>query len=290
MTTKTIAELKNLIGANLKGVKLVDKNLADRVAYAINHKATKTDLTGLLSETKKVLGDKFVTKVATPVNAEEKVVKPLFNIKGGETTKKPVEASLKPVEKKEAPKETPKETPKATKVEAKVEPKKVMEKSAKKADGATKPALDDRIVPLVSGKFFPEEIKIGEDTYRIDHEIKSIKDLMNFEVGEIEFAFAWTKRRLRQFSYFNDWLGHPKSFPHDLDTAQLIYVSDEGRVAYAVSDTTEVPYTILPQDFEEIDGVRVAGDIEFHIYKRVEEPKKEIPKKETPKPVEKEAK
>ena len=112
---------------------------------------------------------------------------------------------------------------------------------------------------------FPDTIKVDGETYEIAHEVKTIKDLLD---GEFEFAFYWTKRHLRQFPYFNGRLGQPTSFKNDLDTAQLIYVSDEGRVAYCVSDATEVPYTILPSDLEEVDGLRFVNGCEFQIYRR----------------------
>ena len=86
---------------------------------------------------------------------------------------------------------------------------------------------------------------------------------------EIVFAYYWTKRHLKQFSYFGGWLGQPKSFDNDLDLATAIYVSDEKKVSYQVSMYTEAIYTILPTDFEETDGVRVAGGIEYQIYRAV---------------------
>ena len=88
---------------------------------------------------------------------------------------------------------------------------------------------------------------------------------------DIMFAYYWTKRHLKQFTYFGGWVGQPKSFDNDLDLATAIYISDEKKVAYQVSNYTEAIYTIIPTDLEVADdGIRYAGGIEFQIYRGVE--------------------
>ena len=116
---------------------------------------------------------------------------------------------------------------------------------------------------------FPTKIKVGDDIYELAEDIKTMEDLfkaLNAD-EDIVFAYYWTKRHLKQFDYFSRWLGQPKSFDNDLDLATCIYVSDEQKVSYQVSMYTEAVYTILPEDLEETEGVRVAGGIEFQIYR-----------------------
>ena len=118
---------------------------------------------------------------------------------------------------------------------------------------------------------FPKTIEVGDAKYELAEDIKTLEDLYEAlnKDEEIVFAYYWTKRHLKQFDYFMGWLGQPKSFDNDLDLATAIYVSDEKKVSYQVSMYTEAVYTILPTDFEEVDGVRVAGGIEFQIYRAV---------------------
>lgn len=234
ITSKTTKrDLLEALRANYKLVKSEDANLAERVAYTGKNakSATRKDLVDLVKEVMTLLGDKF----------NEPIVKT------------EAENSVKPVSKKSEDKKSTENTGK---------PKK-SKKSEDKTSSVT--PIDEVAVQLAGA--FPETLKIDEDVYKIDHSVKTIADLTD---GEFEFAFYWSERHLKQFSYFNGWLGQPKSFPNDIDTAQLIYVSDAGRVAYCVSDAMEAPYTILPEDLKEIDGIRFSSGIEFQIYRRVE--------------------
>lgn len=244
--------LVSVLRANYKSAEVADKNLAERIVYTVKSgKATRKDLVDLTKEVMTLLGDKFVEPTAEAPKSE-KAKKP-----AEKTVKAKAENSVKKAAKVEKPAEK-------TEVEApaeKTEEVKTKKKSAKKSDGVT--VLEQKAVQLA--EVFPDTIEVDGETYEIAHEVKTIKDLLN---GEFEFAFYWTKRHLRQFAYFNGRLGQPTSFKNDLDTAQLIYVSDEGRVAYCVSDATEVPYTILPSDLEEVDGLRFANGCEFQIYRR----------------------
>lgn len=240
-TTKN--DLVRGLRANYKTLEATDKNLADRVTYTVKNKPTRKDLVDIVKEVMTTLGDKFVE----PAEEAPKPEKKTAEVKAENSVKKPAKVE----------KNTEAETP------AEEEKPKKTKKSAKKADDAT---VLEKAVQLA--EVFPDTIEVDGETYEIAHEVKTIKDLLD---GEFEFAFYWTKRHLRQFPYFNGRLGQPKSFPNDLDTAQLIYVSDEGKVAYCVSDATEAPYTILPDDMEEVDGIRFAKGCEFQIYKKADE-------------------
>ena len=244
----TKGTLVNILRSNYSAVKAVNPNLAERIAYTCTSgKATRKDLVDITKEVMTVLGDKFKeVETPAPVKAEKPAEKP---VKAENSVKKAAKVE-KPAEKTEV--EAPAENT------AEVKTKK---KSAKKSDGVT--VLEQKAVQLATK--FPDTIEVDGEIYEIAHEVKTIKDLLD---GEFEFAFYWTKRHLRQFPYFNCYLGQPKSFPNDLDTAQLIYVSDEGKVAYCVSDATEAPYTILPDDIEEVEGIRFSSGLEFQIYHR----------------------
>ena len=117
-------------------------------------------------------------------------------------------------------------------------------------------------------KMFPNTVTIGEETYVVDHSVTKMEDLFTLFDKEVEIvlAFYWTKRHLKQFRYFNGWLGQPKSFDNDLDLATVVYVSDKGKVAHAVSMYTEGMYTLLPADIPEDEGIRYSSGMEFQIY------------------------
>ena len=274
-TTKT-EELKKALSANYKALKVADKSLADRIMYASKHedKATRKDLVDLVKEAVTVLGDKFVV----PALAEEKTPEKEVQTPAKKDTTPKAENSLKTKAKKSS-KTTPakdaeapvKEVAKKSttkKEESKTKAEKTpAKKSAKKTDGVT--VLEDTDKTVQLAKEFPETIEVDGETYKVDHTIKKMEDLAD---GEFEFAFYWNKRHLKQFDYFSRVLGQPKSFPNDLDTCQLVYLSDEGKVAYCVSDATEALYVVLANDLVEEDGLRIASlsCIEFQIYRKVD--------------------
>ncbi len=285
ITTKTKMDvLKQVLRENFTAIKAVDtdeaKTLASTIKYASDHadKTTRKDLVDMVKETMSLLGEKFVepmpvaaeTKTAetkTTGESQKKGKKSSAQPKAENSVKKPV-VTKKSTETKDVASESAKEVaePK-TETKAKKSAKK---STTKKVEGVT--ALEsetDSPKSVQLAKMFPETIEVDGETFKVDHSIKKIEDLAE---GEFEFAFYWTKRHLRQFPYFNGSLGQPKSFERDLDTAQLIYVSDEGKVAYCVSDATEAPYTVLPADLEEVDGMRIGSvsSIEFQIYRKVE--------------------
>lgn len=97
--------------------------------------------------------------------------------------------------------------------------------------------------------------------------VKSMSDLAKITADgrfKILIACYWTKRLLKQFPYFNGWLGQPKSFKNDLDMAQIIYTTE--KICYAISTTTDAIYNILPDDLEEVDGIRFMNGMEFQFY------------------------
>ena len=273
ITSKTTKqELANVLGANAKVVKEQDKNLYDQMAYTSDmmkkdeKKVTRRDLVDLVKDVMKALGDKFVE----PALAQET---PAVQPQAENAVKK----LTKGVSKKQEMKPTKEEPAKDKSTEeqgAEKAPKKSLGKKSttkKSKEGVTdlEPATSsDKAVQLA--KMFPKEISVGDDTYELAEDIKTFDDLYDaLEKDEdIVFAYYWTKRHLKQFDYFMGWLGQPKSFDNDLDLATAMYVSDEKKVAYQISMYTEAVYTILPTDFEEVDGVRVAGGIEYQIYRK----------------------
>ena len=276
ITAKTTKEqLKNILGANAKAVKTQDKDLYSRIAYADkmakkdDSKVTRKDLADLVKEVINLLGDKLVV----PAMADENV-KPVAENSVKKLSKG---VSKKQETKKDAPKESgeseetaeePKEEKKAEKTAKKSS--KGAKKSAPKKDGVTElePATSsDKAVQLA--KMFPKTLEVGDSKYELADDIKNMEDLYN-ALGadeEIVFAYYWTKRHLRQFPYFSGILGQPKSFDNDLDLATAIYVSDEKKICYQISMYTEAVYAILPNDFEEVDGVRISSGVEYQIYR-----------------------
>lgn len=273
--TLTIGKLNkesavNILRTNVKQV--TDKSLKDRIVYTCKNvdKATLKDLRDLVKETQRHLGDKFSMEetskvVAFPKSEEvsEQVSAPTENkVKPKKTSSVQTPKAENLTKKKVAPKteEEPAETPK-TKAKAK--------KSKKDNDTD----LNEKAVQLA--KIFPETLEIetedGTATFKALHdEVKTIEDLEKlwdkYDTGALEVAFYWTKRHLRQFPYFNGWLGQPKSFKNDLDMAQIVFCSD--KVCYAVSDGTDAIYTLLTQDIpeDEDEKMRFSSGLEYQFY------------------------
>ena len=275
ITSKTTKqELANVLGANAKVVKEQDKNLYDQMAYTSDmmkkdeKKVTRRDLVDLVKDVMKALGHKLLE----PALAQETPV-PAVQPQAENAVKKLTKGVSKKQEMKPA-KEEPAKDKSTEEQGAEKAPKKSLGKKSttkKSKEGVTdlEPATSsDKAVQLA--KMFPKEISVGDDTYELAEDIKTFDDLYDaLEKDEdIVFAYYWTKRHLKQFDYFMGWLGQPKSFDNDLDLATAMYVSDEKKVAYQISMYTEAVYTILPTDFEEVDGVRVAGGIEYQIYRK----------------------
>lgn len=269
--------LKQVLRDNFIAIKAVGsddaKNLASTIKYASDHvdKTTRKDLADMVKETMKLLGDKFIepmpvaaeTKTETTGETQKKGKKSPAQPKAENSVKKPVGKKTTKVEDSDESDEEKVAEPK-TKTKAKKSAKK---STTKKVEGVT--VLEDTDKTVQLAKEFPETIEVDGETFKVDHTIKKMEDLAD---GEFEFAFYWNKRHLKQFDYFSRVLGQPKSFPNDLDTCQLVYLSDEGKVAYCVSDATEALYVVLANDLVEEDGLRIASlsCIEFQIYRKVE--------------------
>lgn len=274
ITSKTTKqELANVLGANAKVVKEQDKNLYDQMAYTSDmmkkdeKKVTRRDLVDLVKDVMKALGDKFVEPALaqeTPAPVQPQAENAVKKLTKGVSKKQ----EMKPT-KEEPAKDKSTEEQGAEKAPKKSLGKKSTTKKSKEGVTDLEPATSsDKAVQLA--KMFPKEISVGDDTYELAEDIKTFDDLYDAleKDEEIVFAYYWTKRHLKQFDYFMGWLGQPKSFDNDLDLATAMYVSDEKKVAYQISMYTEAVYTILPTDFEEVDGVRVAGGIEYQIYRK----------------------
>lgn len=286
ITTKTNKEtLKTFLGLNAKAVKEQDKNLFDQMMYTDKmlrkdeSKVTRKDLVDLAKSVIALLGDKCVEPAlaqektpATP-QAENSVKKLAKGVSKKQETKE--ETSSKESGESEKTAEETQEAPaKEEKVDKKSAKKSLggnKKKEAPKKDGVTALEGSENQKTVQMAKAFPKTLTVGDTTYELAEDIKTLEDLYNAlnKDEEIVFAYYWTKRHLKQFPYFGGWLGQPKSFDNDLDLATAMYVSDEKKVSYQISMYTEAVYTILPTDFEEVDGVRIAGGIEYQIYRAV---------------------
>lgn len=270
ITAKTTkAQLINTLKANESVVK--DKTLKSQVKYTLKKFAenakgvTRTDLTDLVKALMKSLGDKFVE----PVLAEEK---PKSESSLKKKTQKKVKEVLKEDEEAEnEPEDDEDEEAEKTAKKSTGKKKTPAKKSKSQKKGVT---VSEKTVPIATADVFPDDLRVNGETYVIDHDIKTLEDLRNaFNAEEeIVFAFYWTKRHLKQFGYFHQYFpNQPKEFEDDLDLCSCIYVSDEDTVAYCVSMYAEAMYTVLPEDLNEIDGLRVCNGIEFQIYRKIDE-------------------
>ena len=283
ITSKTTKqELKNILNANSKAVKEADKNLFERIAYTgkkakeDDSKVSRKDLADLVKEVMNLLGEKLVV----PALAEETVKAEPKAEDSVKKLSKGVSKKQKSMEKEVAEEVEANSEETAEVVEEATEEKVDDKKSAKKSKGKKEQPKKDGVIALEGSenqktiqmaKQFPQTLEVGDVKYELAEDIKTMEDLYN-ALGndeEIVFAYYWTKRHLKQFDYFGQLLGQPKSFDNDLDLCTAIYVSDEKKVAYQVSMYTEAFYTILPQHFAEEDGIRVAGGIEYQIYRAV---------------------
>ena len=276
ITTKTTREeLKKFLGANSGKVKKVNEELYTRLAYASSmlkkdeKKVTRSDLVDLAKEVIKALGD----KVVEPVLAEEKPVEEKVEIPKQQELKV-VQQELKVVAENSVKKQgkglAKKQEPAEKPVEVKEE--KPAENTAKKPLGAKSKKGDDTDSKgTVQNKLFPNSLKFDDTNYELARDITSMEDLYEALESneEIVFAFYYNKKMLRQAPYFYDMFGRPKGFENDLDLATTIYVSDERRIAYHISLYTEACYNTLPEDFEEVEGIRYAGTMMFQIYRAV---------------------
>jgi len=305
ITAKTTKEqLVKAINSNFKALDAEkDKGIIDSVKYtakvfkADKSKVTKKDLADLVKDMMSALGDKFVepalaeeAPVAETETEEVDVTKTEAPAKDSKTEKKAPkkESSLKSkvgkkadakkadeeVESESAEEPAKEETEAPAKEEAVKSAKKTGSKKtpAKKTQEAVEVLEESSKVAQQRAKKFPAQIDVSGETYKSAEDITDmgkLYDAVNAD-EDILLAFYYPKRNIKQFGYFNNLLGTPKSFVNDLDLASVLYVSEEKKVAYAISVYMEAPYTILPEDFEIVDGIKISGALEFEVYRKAE--------------------
>ena len=123
---------------------------------------------------------------------------------------------------------------------------------------------------MATASSFPETLTIGDESYELAHDITDMEKLHEASDNdeEIIFAFYWSKSQIKQFNYGSGLLPAPKDgFKDNLDLSTLLYVSDEKKVCFSLSMYTENLYQVMPDAFEEIEGVRYSMGIEYQIYR-----------------------
>lgn len=263
--------------------KVTDKNLAERVVYALKMfskdqtKVLKDDLISLVNE---------VMESLTPAPAPA-----------------PVEASLKPKKSLGKSKKTPEPVEEADEepeeddeTEEKPEPKKTTKKSglkkssAKKTEVETLPAASNVGVDnLPSAKMFPAEIdhpelgKIVACTGAYTTYAEILKALE--EEKTLYFACYWTKRQIREFQYAASKMVKPEvvknGFPLDLDILMAVLPCETMERVFAMSRITEALFQFEGEDFKYIEDtdprsgdkfqIRVSAGMEFEIYRPEDE-------------------
>lgn len=243
ITTKTSKEeMVKFLVESAVAVKKVSKDVFDRLDYTV--KAYKKDVS---SVTRKDLVDlaKEVVTVLTPV------------------TPVVAEASLKPSLKK---------SEKTDKTEAPEKAEEVVKEEPKKADKKPKGAKKSPVVTVQAEEIkFADKFELDGVTYELASDIKTIEDLHKVLENDEEIVFAnyWTKKHLKQYDYFVGLVEAPTEFKENLDLATVLYASDDGVIAYALSIYTEALYTYKPDNFEVVDGVRYSNGMEYQIYRVV---------------------
>lgn len=225
-------------------------------------------------------GETVSEKVITPDDiktgekpVKEKPVRPKFR-----GTKKSAETSVKEVEEKPvgAVKTSVMEEKTATTGKNSKDGDKTGKSESKKPEKAKSSDLkSEKEIQLAT--MFPKTTEVTledengkyEQTFMLvkGERIKSMSDLAKITADggfKVLIACYWTKRHLKQFPYFNGWLGQPKSFKNDLDMAQIIYTTE--KICYAISTTTDAIYNVMPSDLEEVDGIRFMNGMEFQFY------------------------
>ena len=258
----TVEQLKKFIGANVAEVKKQDKNLFDQISYTDKamkkdpKSVKKADLVQLAKDIITLLGD-AVKEVATPVTltpVAENSTKPVAKLsaKGGAKKSADKAGDKKEPEKKEA-------VPTASGEKKPTTGKKDEKKSIKKP-----------VPEVATASSFPETLTIGDESYELAHDITDMEKLHEASDNdeEIIFAFYWSKSQIKQFNYGSGLLPAPKDgFKDNLDLSTLLYVSDEKKVCFSLSMYTENLYQVMPDAFEEIEGVRYSMGIEYQIYR-----------------------
>lgn len=273
----TVGQLKDAIVANTPLVQ--DKDLLDRIAYTAKaeeegKKVSKKDLVDLVKAIIEHLGDKFVEP--TPVEVVEETPAEDTEVVAENSVKKP--SKLKKGVKEEVSEEVKEEQSEEDTKEEKVDTKKSAKKNAGKEVGnSVVSVLESKETGDFNVQSFAEEFTLedGDKTtkYVRADDITSMGDLLNEDLDKVVFAFYWNKKQLKKFGYMNnvDSIVTPKEFPNDLDLASCMWVSEDNIVTHVISLYTEAGYTLTPADFDSVNGVRYMKDIEFQIYRVVDE-------------------
>lgn len=284
----------------LKSSKVQDKNLAERVKYAVTMfgkdqtKVLKDDLFNLAKEVMQSLVPVQEVLAPAPVEAS---LKPK---KTGGLTK--VNKSEEPVEEVTEAEEAEEETaPAKTEVEI---PADATEKKPAKKSSLKKSSKDSKKTPevetlpaatnvgtdkLPSATMFPAEIdhpELGKliactDAYTTYGEILKALE----EEKTLYFACYWTKRHIREYQYAQTKMVDAKivknGFPLDLDIAMAVLPCETMERLYAMSRITEALYCFEGEDFSPIEDtdprsgkkfrVRVSAGMEYEIYRPADE-------------------
>ena len=267
-------ELINFLGE----VKVKDKNLMERINYALNMvkkdltKVAKTDLLELAQEAVALL-----TPAPAPVEAS---LKPK---KLGKKSEKTEEVDTK--EPKKEPKEEKKPAPKTSGKTTAKEADKVAED--KKEVETIPPVSTKGLDSLPSAKIFPARINhpdLGELVACTGHYTTYKEVLAALEAGKtLYFACYWTKRQIKEFAYeATKMVKAPKEgFPNDLDILMAVLPCETIERVFAMSRYTEALFQFEGEDFmplEDIDPrsgdrfqIRVSAGLEFEIYRPADE-------------------
>ena len=280
--TKIINEKTTKMGLinYLKSVEVADKNLAERIAYALTMfgkdqtKVLKNDLYELANEVMASITP------ATPAPVEASLKPKKSGAKKSEAVEETAEEEAETAEAEEAPAEEPKKSGKKSSL------KKSDKDSKKKTEVESIPAVSnvgaDR---LPSAKIFPAEIdhpelgKIVACTGAYTTYPEILKALE--EEKTLYFACYWTKRQIREFQYAAAKMIDPKvvknGFPYDLDILMAVLPCETMERVFAMSRITEALFQFEGEDFKYIEDtdprsgdkfrIRVSAGMEFEIYR-----------------------
>ena len=273
----------------LKSVEVADKNLAERVTYAVKMfskdqtKVMKNDLFDLARE----VMESLTPATPAPVEASLKPKKSLGKSKKSEAPAEEEETAEEETE--EAEEEVPAEPVKKTEKKSSLK-KSTNKDSKKKTEVESLPAASNVGVDrLPSAKMFPAEIdhpELGKliactGAYTTYAEILQALE----EEKTLYFACYWTKRQIREYQYAESKSIKPEvvknGFPLDLDIAMAVLPCETMERLYAMSRITEALYRFEGDDFKPIEDtdprggdkfqIRVSAGMEFEIYRPADE-------------------
>lgn len=274
----------------LKSTEVADKNLAERVAYALTMfakdqtKVLKNDLYELATEVMASITPATPAPVEASLKPKKTIGKPKKSEAPAEEAEETEEEAEETAEAEEAPAEEPKKSGKKSSL------KKSDKDSKKKTEVESIPAVSnvgaDR---LPSAKIFPAEIdhpelgKIVACTGAYTTYPEILKALE--EEKTLYFACYWTKRQIREYQYAQAKMIDPKvvknGFPLDLDILMAVLPCETMERVYAMSRMTEALFQFEGEDFKPVEDtdprsgdkfqIRVSAGMEFEIYRPADE-------------------